>query len=89
MLTRPSQLAAYVDALKVLIRGGDTNRIDRAEEIIKRVVTHEPALKGKTDVLNALRGGIEPERKVASGESHGYAETVLELIAKMLREFQP
>ena len=82
MLTTPTQLTAYVDALRVLIRDG---KIERAEDIIEMVLNREPALKGKTDVLNVLREGIEP---VASGESQGHANTILDFIAKMHREYQ-
>jgi hypothetical protein len=89
MLTSRSQLRAYADAVKVLIRDGNTNTIDRAEDIIKMVLDREPALKGKTDVLHALRKAIELERKVGTEQSLGYAKTISELIDKLVRELQP
>jgi hypothetical protein len=87
MLTKPSELMGCLEALKVLIRNGDLHEIGLAEEIIRVVVKREPALRAKTDVLDALRQGIGSHPK-ASAKSLAYAEVVLEFIAKMLREFQ-
>ena len=89
MIASASHLRTHVDALRVLIRNGGPNAIARAEGLVKEVVKREPALKGKTDVLEVLREGIEPERNVASSTNLSMAEALLGLIAKMLHEFQP
>jgi hypothetical protein len=77
MLTRPLELRASIDALNALINNGDLNS---AEELIRSLLKREPALRGKVDVLNALKEGV------ANADS---AVTVLDFIAKKLREFQP
>jgi hypothetical protein len=93
MLTSRSQLRAYADAVKVLIRDDNTNTISRAEEIIKKIIkmvlNREPALQGKTNVLHGLRKAIQLERKVGSEQSLGYAKTISDFIDKLVRELQP
>jgi hypothetical protein len=84
MLITRSQLRAFIDAVKVIVKNGDPNAIDRVEGIIRETLKREPALKGKIDVLNAIKKEIESERETAD-----LAKTALEFIAHKIREFQP
>jgi hypothetical protein len=90
MLTKRSQLKVYLDALKVLIDHGDPNAIGGAEEVIGALLRREPALKGKAEALIAVKDWIELEANLATSPgSRDYATTVMDYVAKKLREFQP
>jgi hypothetical protein len=85
MLTKRSQLNTMHDALRVLIADGDPDTIGRVQEAISKLVRHESALRGKADVLNALRQAISSEPKV-NAKSLTYADALLGFIAEQLRE---
>jgi hypothetical protein len=87
MLTRPPLLKVYLDALKVLIDHGDPNTIGRVEDVLGELLRREPALKGKVEVLTAVKDWIEAEP--ASDKRRDYAATILDHIANRLRDFEP
>jgi hypothetical protein len=89
MLTRPSQFKVYLDALKVLIDHGDPNTVSRVEEVLGELLRREPALKGKVEVLIAVKDWIEAKAKPASDKSRDYTAAILDHIAKRLRDFGP
>jgi hypothetical protein len=89
MLIRQPQLKVYLDALKVLIDHGDPNTIGRVEDVLGELLKREPALKGKAEVLIAVKDWIEAKAKPASDKSRDYAATILDHIANRLRDFEP